>query len=346
MNRPLVITEDPSLLDDLIRIAATAGAQLDVAHVPAHARPYWDRAPVVLIGPDLVDAVVATAPPARDRVLLVTRAPDDPDIWHRCAAVGARAVLNLPTAERRLVEELTDLTEPSPHDGTTLCVVGGSGGVGATVLAGCLALHASNAHRTTLLLDADPRGGGIDSLLGQEEASGSRWGDLVIREGQVSATALRQALPAYGDLSVLSFGRGGSQVAPPPEVMRTVLEAGRRGFDLTIVDLPRHLDPAAGVALTRATATFVLVSATVRGVLAAAQVIDEVRQHTASLRLVVRPGAIDGETVAASLALPLAGTLSDQPRLTTLLNRGELPALTPRTSLGRTCATLLCDHLS
>ncbi|TDD16212.1 chromosome partitioning protein, partial [Nonomuraea diastatica] len=35
MHRPLVITEDHALLDDLVRIAAAAGAQLDVAHVPA-----------------------------------------------------------------------------------------------------------------------------------------------------------------------------------------------------------------------------------------------------------------------------------------------------------------------
>ncbi|WP_246005434.1 hypothetical protein [[Actinomadura] parvosata] len=34
MHRPLAITEDPALLDDLVRIAAAAGAQLNVAPPP------------------------------------------------------------------------------------------------------------------------------------------------------------------------------------------------------------------------------------------------------------------------------------------------------------------------
>ncbi|MEV0582901.1 septum site-determining protein Ssd [Nonomuraea sp. NPDC050310] len=344
MNRPLVITEDRDLLDDLVRIAAAAGAQLDVAHAPAHARPHWNLAPVVLIGPDLADAVAATAPPPRDRVLLVTRTPEDPDTWRRCVAVGARAVLDLPTAERHLVEELADLIEPTHRNGAVLCVVGGSGGAGATVLAGCLALHASSQKLSTLLIDADPMGGGIDSLLGKEDAKGSRWGDLVAREGRVSATALREALPSFGDLSILSFCRGGPQLIPP-EAMRSVLEAGRRGFDLVVVDLPRHLDAAAIEALTRATITYAVVSANVRGILAASQVIGEVQQHTADLALVARPGAINDEIVSASLDVPLAATFPDQPKLTAILNRGELPPLTPRSPLGRACGDLIRDLL-
>ncbi|MEO3869738.1 septum site-determining protein Ssd [Nonomuraea sp. B12E4] len=344
MHRPLVITEDHALLDDLVRIAAAAGAQLDVAHVPAHARPYWNLAPLIAVGTDQADAVAAASPPARDQVLLVTRDPEDPDTWRKCVAVGAQAVVGLPSGERDLVERLADAMEPDPRSGPVICVIGGRGGAGASVLSACLALRASGDQLRTLLIDADPLGGGIDALLGHEEAAGARWGDLVAREGRINSSALQAALPSFGDLSVLSFHRG--EVAPiPAQAMRSVLEAGQRGFDLVVVDLPRHLDPAATEALTRAKTTLLVTTADVRGVLSTSQVLGEARKHTADIRAVLRPGIVEDDMAAASLGIPSAGHLPDQPRLTATLNRGELPKLGPRTVLGSLCASLLRDLL-
>lgn len=344
MNRPLVITEDHALLDDLVRIAAAAGAQLDVAHVPAHARPFWNLAPLVAIGADRADAVAATSPPTRDQVLLVTRDLEDQDSWRKCVAVGAQSVIALPADERRLVDLFADATDPDPRSGSVICVIGGRGGAGASVLAACLALRASADHLRTLLVDADRLGGGIDALLGHEEAPGARWGDLVAREGRINASALQAALPAFGDLAVLSFHRG-EVPAIPAQAMRSVLEAGRRGFDLVVVDLPRHLDPAAIEALTRAKTTLTVATADVRGVLSTVQILSEVRKHTADVRAVLRPGVVDDDTVMISLGIPSAGTLPDQPRLTATLNRGELPRLGPRTVLGALCTSLLRDLL-
>jgi secretion/DNA translocation related CpaE-like protein len=293
-----------------------------------------------VIGDDLAETVAATAPPARDRVLLVTRDPGNPDNWRRCVAIGAGAVVELPGAERHLMEEFADAMEPDPRSGVLLCVIGGRGGVGASVLSACLALRASADHLRTLLVDADPLGGGIDALLGHEEAPGARWGDLVAREGRVSSTALQAALPAFGDLAVLSSHRG--KVQPiPAQAMRSVLEAGRRGFDLVVVDLPRYLDPAAVEALTRASGTLLVATADVRGVLAAGQVLGEARRHTSDIHAVIRSGVLSDDVVADSLGVPSAGNLPDHPRLTATLNRGELPKLGPRTVLGGLCAALL-----
>lgn len=344
MHRPLVITEDPALLDDLVRIAAAAGAQLDVAHVPAHARPYWSLAPIVAVGADQADTVAAAEPPARDQVVLVTRDPDDPDTWRKCVAVGAQTVVALPVDERLLVDRFADAMEPDPRSGSVICVIGGRGGAGASVLAACLALRASADRLRTLLVDADPLGGGIDALLGHEETPGARWGDLVAREGRINAGALQAALPAFGDLAVLSFHRG-DVAAIPPQAMRSVLEAGTRGFDLVVVDLPRHLDPAGTEALTRARTTVMVATADVRGILSAAQVLSEIGKHTADIRAVLRPGAIDHEVALSSLGIPSVGNLPDQPRLTATLNRGELPRLGPRTVLGSLCTSLLQDLL-
>ncbi|MGW0810519.1 septum site-determining protein Ssd [Nonomuraea sp. NPDC002799] len=344
MHRPLVITEDPALLDDLVRIAAAAGAHLDVAHAPAHARPFWNLAPLIAVGADQADAVAAISPPARDQVLLVTRGHEDPDTWRKCVSVGAQAVVTLPDDERHLVERLADAIEPDPRSGSVVCVVGGRGGVGASVLSACLALRASGDHLRTLLVDADPLGGGIDALLGREEAPGARWGDLVAREGRINSSALQAALPSFGALAVLSFQRGEVAAIPSP-AMRSVLEAGRRGFDLIVVDLPRHFDPASIEALSRARTTLVVATADVRGILSAVQVLGEARNHTSDLRAVLRPGILDDDTAVGSLGIPSAGILPDQPRLTATLNRGELPQLGPRTVLGALCTSLLQDLL-
>lgn len=338
--RPLVITADQDLLDDLLRCAAAAGIEPDVAHAAAHARPYWNRAPLIVVGADLADSVTATGPPPRPNVLLVTRAPEDPTVWRRCVAVGARAMLRLPDAERHLVDEFAEAAEPATHAGAVLCVAGGRGGAGASVLATSLALTASRRGLRTLLVDADPLGGGIDVLLGQEEAAGARWPDIVEREGRVSFAALREALPTFGGLTVLSWHRG-EPMPIPAEAMRAVLEAAHRGCDLAVVDLPRAFDQGVVEALTRATTTLVVVPADLRGVLATGQLLVGLRRHTQAIRAVVRPGTIGRDVVASSLGVPCAGGLPYQRGLFEALERGDAPPLGRRTPLGRLCVTLL-----
>ncbi|MFB9964973.1 septum site-determining protein Ssd [Sinosporangium siamense] len=345
MNRPLIVTHDEDLLDDLLRIAAAAGVELDVAHAAVHARPFWTRAPMVVVGDDAADAVARMAPPPRDRVLLVTKREDDAATWRRCVAIGAQGVVELPAAERRLVDEFADAVEPVTRAGLTICVVGGRGGAGASVLAAALAVSGSRRRLRTLLVDADPLGGGIDTLLGQEAAEGARWSDLVAREGRISCTALHAALPSIDELAVLAFHRGSAE-AIPAEAMRSVLQAGQRGFDLVVVDLPRHLNPAAAEALTRATSTLLVVTADVRGVLSSGQVLTCLQQHTGDVRAVVREGVLDEEVVCESLGIPRAGILSDQPRLALALNRGDPPPLGSRTPLARLCATFLGNLLT
>ncbi|GII86806.1 septum formation initiator [Sphaerisporangium siamense] len=345
MHRPLVITEDQELLDDLLRVAAAAGVEIDVAHAAAHARPYWKHAPLVVVGADAADALAATGPPSRPGVLLVTRASDDPAVWRRCVAVGAQELLRLPSEERRLVDELAEASEPSARAGETICVIGGRGGSGASVLAASLALWGSRRGLRSLLIDADPLGGGIDVVLGQEQATGARWPDIAEREGRVSFAALQKALPTFGELTVLSWHRGESPPIPP-EAMRAVLGAAHRGCDLIVVDLPRHIGPAAAEALSRAASTLLLVPADVRGVLAASQVLIELRRHTSTVAAVARAGTLHPDVISTSLGIPCAGVLPDQRGVSEALNRGDAPPLTPRTPLARFCTTYLTPRIS
>ncbi|RJL20411.1 septum site-determining protein Ssd [Bailinhaonella thermotolerans] len=344
-GRPLLITADHELLDDLLRLAAAADVEVDVAHAPGHARPRWLTAPLVVVGADMAEAMASAGPPSRPGVLLVGTGPAPPDFWRRCVALGAGGALVLPDAERELVDRFAEATEPAGASAAVICVTGGRGGAGASVLSAALALTSAGQGRTTLLVDADPLGGGIDVLLGEEAAPGSRWPDFAEREGRVSCAALREALPARGSLAVLSWDRR-TPAEVRPEAMRAVLSAGVRGCDLVVVDLPRRLDPAAAEAVCRATTTLLVVPAEVRAVIAATRVLEALRAHTGDVRAVLREGegpGLDTEVVTHSLGVPMAGRLPAEPALAAALERGDPPGRDLRGPLARFCRRFLAD---
>lgn len=341
--RPLVLTTDDALLDDLQRLAAAADLALTVTREVAEARRLWRSAPVVVVGADSAEALAAVAPPRRENVIIVVpeSGAGDRDVYRGAVAIGAQDVLFLPTAETWLVEWLAEATAPAAA-GATVCVTGGRGGAGATVTAVALAVTAARAGEAVLLVDADPLGGGIDLALGLENGDGARWPAFTDRRGRLSAAALRAALPSVDGLAVLSRSR--DDAAPiPASAMRAVLDAARRGAGLVVVDLPRHPDEAAAEALAVADVTLLVTSCDVRGVAAASAVTAELSRTTSDLRLVVRTGTgrLSPETVAASLGLPLAGRIADEPALPAALDSGVPPALSGRGPVARFCRTFL-----
>ncbi len=172
-------------------------------------------------------------------------------------------------------------------------MVGGRGGAGASTLAVALALTATSRRLRCLLLDADPLGGGLDLVLGGEDQLGVRWPELADAHGRVNGAALRDALPAFDGLTVLSWDRG-DLLSIPADAMLSVLGAGRRSFDLIVVDLPRRPDAAAEEALAQATHTLLVVPAEVRATAAAARVATALAEFTADIQVVVRGPAPSG----------------------------------------------------
>src|SRR5687768_6174266 len=96
---PLLVTADSDLLEDLLRLAAAGGSELEVAPDPSAARSRYPGAPLILIGMDQAGAAVRSALPRRPRVVLVARSsgyPEDP--WQTAEALGAEHVAMLPAA--------------------------------------------------------------------------------------------------------------------------------------------------------------------------------------------------------------------------------------------------------
>ncbi len=343
--RPLIVTSDPGVLEELLRLAATAGAELDVAPDASGARRLWLRAALVVVAADAAHGCARLRLPRRDGVVLLGDDLDDAGVWQRGVEIGAERVVFLPECEAWLVAEMSDAVEGAGPEAAVVAVIGGRGGAGATTLAAALAVTGGRAGLSVLLVDGDPLGGGIDLVFGGESDRGLRWPDLGATRGRVPAAALSQALPRMAGLSVLSWDRG-SATAVPEQAMVAVLTAGRRSHDLVVVDLPRAVDDAGRAVLSVATTVLLVVPAEVRAAAAASRVAASVGLLCRDLRVVVRgpaPSGLAGVAVAAALGLPLLGHLRPEPGLEIALERGEPPGRRGRGPLSELCGRLVAE---
>jgi secretion/DNA translocation related CpaE-like protein len=337
--RPLLVSGDPDLIDDVLRLAAANGVEVHLATDAESARSHWVLAPLVLIGADAALRLAAAQLPRRRDVVLVAQSPT-PDDWQRAVSLGAEHVVSLPDAERWLIDRLADSGEGSSREGAVAAVVGAGGGAGASTFAAGLALAAAARSLRVLLVDADPVGGGLDVLLGVEDAAGVRWADLADTRGRLSAASLEQALPHLGGVTLLSAGREGS-TALAPESLAAVLDAGQRGFDLVVVDLPRQLDPAGETVLARADEALLVCVTRVRSTAAAARVAATLQSRCASVGLVLRVDrrGVSEDAVHAALSLPIRARLPHVQSLASRADNGEPPSL--RDVYGRACQAAL-----
>ena len=213
-DRPLLVTSDPDLLDDLLRLCAAAGVEASVAADLTAARGSWAAAPVVVLGEELSGPALAAGLPRRSDLLIAGLGLDDAEVWVRAAALGAEGVGFLPEAQSWLVDRIAAACAGPVGAARVVAVVGGRGGAGASTLACALAVTAASVAgdgAPTVLVDADPLGGGLDLVLGCEDLPGLRWPDLTSASGAVSGPALAAALPHRYGLHLLSWDRGQPQ---------------------------------------------------------------------------------------------------------------------------------------
>ncbi len=344
-SRPLVITNDDELLDDLLRLAAVSGTDVDVLPDVGSARALWRSARMVLLGSDAADRV-RTPPPRRLGVILVGNDEDDGGVWELAMHVGAEHVAVLPDAEAWLIDVLASGGDRRLEPAPLVAVIGGRGGAGATTLAVALAVAGARAGRDTMLLDADPLGGGIDLALGGEGAGGLRWDAFDSVSGRLASADVAKVLPSIEGLTVLTWERSRPGCASVPVVaIQAAVDAGRRGHDLVVADLPRALDLGAQSVAEQASTVFLVIPAELRAAAAAARVRFQL-QGCADVRLVVRgpsPGGLDGPLIADALGLPLAVDLRPEQGLSAAYERGEAPGTRPRSPLAQFASSVVAE---
>jgi secretion/DNA translocation related CpaE-like protein len=322
-NRPLVLVDDESVLDELLRMAAAAGCELRRVPDATAARTLWHSAPLVLLDPAGAREIQLARLPKRDRVILVSPDTTTIDGWQAAIDVGAERVAELPAAGAWLADAFADAAEGTGPPGRVLAVVGGRGGAGASVFAAAVAKAAARAGRRAMLVDCDPLAAGLDLVLGAEKEQGLRWPDMQVR-GRVAASSLRAALPGSSGLKLVSGARKG--FAPEPDAVTAVVQAGRRGGDIVICDLPRELSPSARAALDLADLTVIVVPAELRACASARLVALRLKEHGILAQVLVRgpaPGGLTPDEVAEAVELPLLSYMPHQRGLAASLERGH-----------------------
>lgn len=346
MRRPLVVTEDPELLDEILTIAAAAGMEVTAAVDPREAAAHWDTAPLVLLDARLADRLPGAGLAGRPGLVLVRPDSTDTGTSRRSPQLRHDRIIPLPAGSEVLLASLAECHEGSPQ-GRLVGVIAGSGGAGASVVAAALALTAAAPAGNGWLVDLDPAGGGLDLLLGLEGEPGLRWPGLHGTSGRLDCAALRDALPVLRSVAILSCDRT-QRGGPEALAVEATLAAIRRGGGTAIVDLPRQPSAARAVALAAIDQLLVVVAAEVRSVAAAHRLLDELPEASAPVSAVVQvgpPGLLAADQIAAALGVPLGGQFVRESTVREALVQGRPPALR-RGSLARMCEALAADLTS
>ena len=204
--------------------------------------------------------------------------------------------------------------------GPVIAVIGGSGGVGASSFAAQLAVACGAA----LLVDLNVGGGGIDVLLGIEDAPGARWSGLGLSGGVLDADSLIGGLPRFGPCAVLAADTDELDPADVGQVLGVAAAVG-----CVVVDLPRWSCAARAAALLH-TSFVVLV--------ARADVVGLVGAHTVArclpelpLGVVLRRSRVSAAAAADVVGAPLLGEL---PSVAAAVDAGRVPRAVGRLADG------------
>jgi secretion/DNA translocation related CpaE-like protein len=330
--RPLALVDDDDLLDDLLRVAAAAGCELERAADVGAIRTAWARAPLVVLDERAARECEEAGLPRRPGVVLVASGSPPMVLFEYGINIGAERVIGLPDAEPWLAGAIADAVEgPAKDTGRVLAVLGGRGGAGASVFTAAVGYAALRRGRRTLLVDCDPMAGGLDLVLGAESESGLRWPELRLSGGRVAASSLHSALPGRERgqvrLTVLSCDRAGVDL--DPQAVATVVSSARRSGELVVCDLPRHLTEPSRAVLDRADLTVVVVPAEVRACAGARRLVSKLVEEGRAAQVLVRgpaPGGLRAEDVAKAVGLPLLAGMRAEPGLATSLEHGQPPS--------------------
>lgn len=342
----LLITQDLNLQTHVEQLASTIGLAIEYSDNPFRVHPRWSTYAYIIVGSDLAQECCQARLPRRSHIALVHidgATINEPGSWERAlwqsaVTLGAENVVGLPSGESWLREALVS-AKGNESLGKLIAVMPGSGGSGASTFAVNIGLRAVNQGKKVLLIDSDRLGGGIDLTLGTEEVVGTRWHDIDPGSGRIAAHTLESALPKFQGLSFLSFGRSGAK-GPEQDVLAAVVDAGRRAFDLVVIDMARELTTESELIITSADCTVISVRNHVRPVAAGARVREFVRSVGGKPLFVLSADSkgVGASDVAQALGVSQLLELPFIPSMATRADEGEFPSMT-------NSYASICDHI-
>jgi hypothetical protein len=128
-----------------------------------------------------------------------------------------------------------------------------------------------------------------------------------------------------------------------PFAVREVLSAGRRGFEVVVLDLPRHRDAVVEETLSRCDHVVLVSTLTVPAVTSAARVALTLPEGTRQLVTRGGRGGVTPESAARLLRTPLLASMGDQRGLDESVDLGAGPARSGRGVLARTARDVVAS---
>lgn len=236
-----------------------------------------------------------------------------------------------------------DLIEPGGGaPGPCIAVVGAGAAAGASTLATALAVVAARAGWTSVAIDVDPWGGGLDVLFDAAADEGLRWSQLAGGRGALPGAALLSRLPQHEDGAHVLSCDGPESI--PAERLHEVIAACRRVADVVVLDLPRDLSGAASIALGQATDLVVVTSPQQRVLLTADHLVGCAREMEPGLpvSLVWRDTTVRlAKQLARISDLPLLGVLAEDRRIDQRQSMPEVPGCDARSPVCELAASIL-----
>jgi secretion/DNA translocation related CpaE-like protein len=226
-------------------------------------------------------------------------------------------------------------------------VVGGSGGVGASVLTAAIAVRAAHTGLRVACLDGDRLGGGLDVTLGIEQERGVRWPDLAGARGRIDGPELLRRLPSVDGVAVLSFDRA-RDVQLTVEILHGVLNSLSLAAELVVVDLPRPDHVVFGALAPSIDAIVLLAGSGICDLAGASAIAEHLIRACPDVWLCLRTsgkGSHFADTVAGALDLPLLAMVREEPSLAADVLHGIPPGTSAKGALASAADKVLAQCL-
>lgn len=183
-TRILVAVTDAEAETEVRRALAAAGMQAVCTCDPRAINEEMRRVALAVVDEQTAAHVAAersmTGAPLG--IILVAGPGEDID-WKFAVKIGALDALNIPAQTEDLITLVASIREPIAEapasSGRVIAITSPVGGSGCSTLAVACAIElAHDTPEGVVLVDADPRAGGLDLLVGIENQPGLRWEDL------------------------------------------------------------------------------------------------------------------------------------------------------------------------
>lgn len=265
-----------------------------------------------------VDHKVDLEPFTHDQVVILASDGACAKTWQLAVQLDAKHVEVLPTATNWLIEHLVPPVHTRAQVVSITPVVGGAG---ASTLACALAGHYAAQGLKVALVDADPRAGGLDVVMGCEQAEGMRWVDILSLEGSVAAPELFESLIIRKGIHLIAPRRGQFDVDGTQII--TTIDALASACDVVVIDTPRLSDELAPQLIAASDEALLVTPTTVQ----ASSLLTALKWQLPDERcgLVVRqiPGSgLTAVGVAQAVELPLRATLPTDARIVEQVEQG------------------------